>query len=103
MKGKLKYVALTAIILIGLSQVILLWIDDRANQDFLDKATTLNLKGKDRKFVQAQFGTSDYTYQSDKNEIWVYTPGPAWAIWNSECKIAFNEAGLVSSWMIRSD
>ena len=78
-------------------------MDDRANQNFLDKATTLNLKGKNKNFVQSQFGTSDYTYRADKYEIWVYTPGSTWAIWTSECKIAFDEEGFVISWMVRSD
>jgi len=103
MKGKIKYAALIAIIVVVLSQKFLLRIDDQANQDFLEKATALNLKGRNKKFVQSQFGPFDYTNRSDKDEVWVYTPGPVWAIWNSECKIAFDEKGVVKSWMVRSD
>ncbi len=91
------------IIAVVFSQILLLQVDDRANQDFLEKTIELNLRGKNKKFVRSQFGPCDYAYRSNNDQVWVYTPGPAFAIWNSECKIVFDEKGEVRNWMVRSD
>lgn len=92
------------VFLIGIvSQVFLYYLDDKANEEFANKARTLELVGKSREFVLNNFGSPVYEYSSNNRLIWVYTPGPALVFWRHECKIGFGTNGFVDGWGVRSD
>ena len=81
-------------------------LDDQANQAFAEKARHLHITGKTEAYVLEHFGQPAYTYLNTEGdtEILVYIPGPALAIWASECKIGVdNTSRIVTSWMINSD
>ncbi len=86
-----------------LGQVYLLKIDNDANDRFASKARNLQLEGKPKDFVRSNFGEPIYEYVSDERLIWVFTPGPSLVFWRHECKVGFNEQGLVDAWVVRSD
>ena len=81
-------------------------LDDQANQAFAEKARQLQITGKTEAYVLEHFGQPAYTYLNTKGDkkILVYVPGPALAVWASECKIGVdNTSRIVTSWIINSD
>jgi hypothetical protein len=62
----------------------------------------LGLTGKSKEFLLANFGPPAYT--SSFGDLFVYTPGPPWVFWRSECKVGIDSlTGNVNGWMINSD
>lgn len=85
-------------------------LDKEANQDFATKARALALVGRPESFATEHFGTPDYVRHEPKQrgeaayKVLVYTPGPALALWNSQCLIIVDQkTGLVTAWRINSD
>lgn len=81
-------------------------IDDQVNQEFAEKARRLSIKGQTEAYVLEHFGQPHYTYVAPEGDrdILVYIPGPALALWPSECKIGVDkQSRVVTDWMINSD
>jgi len=85
------------------SQFVCCELDDRASSTFADMAESRQIKGKTKDFVRSVFGTPSYEIDQGDRTIWVYTPGPACAVWRHECKVGFDARGLAADWSVRSD
>lgn len=96
-----------------LAVVVLIWwavqpvfikLDAQANRAFYDKAKALDIQGREKAFVIANFGSPKYVDIIGDREIWKYVPGPKCAFWNSYCKIVFDrQSQNVVAWQVASD
>ncbi len=79
-------------------------LDDKANDEFAEKARQLQIMGKSRRYVIKHFGEPHRSEEADNDEILVYIPGPKLALWNSECRIRVDgKTGVVIGWHAHSD
>jgi hypothetical protein len=102
----LVFIAFVLVSSIGLVTYLFVFgrFDNEANKQFAIKAKQLEIQGKTREYVISNFGKPDFSFLSDGNEILVYTPGPKFALLNSECKVRLNsKTDLVDGWITNSD
>lgn len=107
------FIGVFRVLAICIALMLVLWIfqpildrmDSDANQKFAELATKLKIEGKSQTFMRKNFGKPRYEFKThDGEDVWVYTPGPMLALWNSECKVVFSkDQKTVLRWGVESD
>lgn len=93
--------------------IVVVWTeraDRAANFAFGDKARANHIVGQSEDAVRRLFGDPDYVHRDTHPSTGkhyhtlVYTPGPRFCIWNSQCKITIDDAtNTVTAWMMNLD
>jgi len=94
--------------------ITLVWTTERAdraaNFAFGEKARANHIKGQSENVVRRLFGAPDYVHRDThpstgkRSHTLVFTPGPRFCLWNSQCMITIDDAtNTVTAWMMNSD
>lgn len=94
--------------------IALVWTTERAdraaNFAFGDKARANHIEGQSEDAVRRLFGAPDYVQRhthastGKRYHTLVFTPGPRFCLWNSQCEITIDDAtNTVTTWMMNSD
>jgi hypothetical protein len=91
------------IVVVIFSQPLLMSLDGRARNAFIQKAERLSIIGRSQDYIRDNFGAPQRIYyvdgDIDGDEMWVYLPGPT-LTWPSACEIRFNTQKVVEVWGI---
>jgi hypothetical protein len=94
--------------------IAIVWMTERAdraaNFAFGEKARANHIEGQSEDAVRRLFGVPDYvnrdTHPSTgkRYHTLVFTPGPRFCLWNSQCMITIDGASnTVTAWVMNSD